>query len=380
MNKPLLYIVPVLLIIASCKKNPLPNEEESGDPVFYIKADVESVPLNIQAGKDDYYMYSSHYQQSNGVYVYKGELKPKTASNGVGNYGISILINDFKVSAQNASMMPDSGLHAGNYVFNDGNLPPYGYNVTFNANSSATNYYTWNFGNGTFLPKTLGNISVNAYYKPGTYTVSLEAFKPTNNQTFNHTNVFNMGSELQTTISATRIDPYTSYKYSFTAPASKSGITYYSWDFGDGYTSTNESPEHEFPAPQAPVAYYAQRISLRMINGVDTCYSYYQLVVTDAQGVINANFTPSVSPVENKNALSAITIQLTDPNGLTFTSADYDQPTENKFEIVSVEDYKTNDAGEKTKKVKIRFNCTVERDQSIIRVKNGEAVIAVSYK
>jgi hypothetical protein len=97
-------------------------------------------------------------------------------------------------------------------------------------------------------------------------------------------------------------------------------------------------------------------------------------------GEYNANFSNTFTPVPNSLNLSSITIRVTDPSGKVFTSDASDQPSSSSFQLVSVDSYKPNSAGDNTRKVKIRFNAVLKNGNESLNVSNGEAVIAVSYK
>ncbi len=371
MKKLFLYILPFCLFaLSSCKKNALPPDDAPlASPVFYFKCDINGAPVNIAAGVNNYYMFSSHLQDANNVYVYKADLKQNTCTNNCG-YNLSVLINDFKVSQPNETMKPDSGLFLGKYEFNDGTLPPLAFQGTFYPLISGTlNLYKWTYYNGVVPQATQSSVQGNYTFKNNqTYSVSLDINKngcipPT------HTNVFKIGNPLQVNIFANE-DPILNFNYSVSATTSFTGQT---WEFGDGILSQNLTPSHSFSP-----GYYSTKLTLT--NNTDTCYSYYQ---TPAfyPATCNANFTSSFTPVQNSKALSAITILLTDPvTGVIYSSGALNQGTGNNFEIISVENYKANEAGQATKKVKIKFNCIVKNGANSIIISNGEAIIAVSYQ
>jgi PKD repeat protein len=372
MKKFLIYIFPFCLVfVNSCKKNSLPPDDQNpSEPVFYFKCNVSGTPVSIQAGVNDYYMYSSHFQDANNIYVYKADLKKKTCTNGCG-YSLSILINDFKESQLNEPMQPDSGLFLGNHQFNDGDLPPLGYRVFFSPlMDGTTNVYNWDYKDANGQHAFSGG---NHFFKPGTYTVGLNV--NSNGCTATHTNVFNVGSLLQTNVVAVK-QYSTALYYKFSASPTMSNVVSYLWDFGDQTATTNSvSPLHYYSTAGEYIA------KLRLIGASgDTCYSYYKVAAFPYE-TCHANYNNLFAAVPNEKAFSAITIILTDPiTGATYSSSSLNQSTGNKFEIVSVSDYKTNESGDKTKMVKIKFNCTVKSGTDEINVTNGEAVIAVSYK
>ena len=54
----LVYIASFLVILASCKKEEL-QPEVIGNAAFYVQGTVNGLPVNLVAGDNDYYMYSS---------------------------------------------------------------------------------------------------------------------------------------------------------------------------------------------------------------------------------------------------------------------------------------------------------------------------------
>lgn len=343
-----------------------PSDVNGSDPAFYFKCDVNGAPLKIEAGVDDYYMFSSHYLDTNNVYVYKGELKQKNCSSNC-NYRLAILINDYKVSELSAPMFPDSGLYVGNYSFNDGTPDPVEYNGVFTPLiSGGATTYTWTYSDGQAQYSQQG---VRKFKAHRTYSVSLALDSAGN--TANHTNVFKIGSPLQANVTAIKQQGsglnYNFYGASTISPAS------YSWNFGDGVTSNSITPNHIYASEN----YYTARLTL--VSGAETCESYYQ-VPAFYNYRVHANYNNSFQPVPNLNRLSSITLVITDPNGNVYSSSSINQPTGSKVEIVSVEDFKMNSENEPTKKIKIKFSCQANSGSSLLNITNGEAVIAVSYK
>jgi hypothetical protein len=374
-KSPIYFFLTLAIFTGGCKKNNLPpTEENPSEPVFYVKGEINGVPVLVQAGVNNYFMYSSHFQQANNVYVYRADLK-QSSCNGPCSYGIAILINDYKVSGVNAPMIPDSGLHAGHYQFNDGNLDPLafmgGFTPTFNE--AGTNY-TWTYSDGMVQQGAQGG--PRSFNIGQTYSVALTVSNGNCVQT--HTNEFRIGSPLQANVSAT-CNLSTPATYSFTpylAPNAGSGITYH-WDFGDGASTPGVvTPTHAYLYGNK---YYRSRLRLTNSAG-DTCYSYYQVPVSVTTPTCHANFNSTFAPIPNTLGLSAITVLVTDPSGNVYSTETINQPTGNEIEIISVEEYKVNSQNEPTKKVKLHFNCTVKNGSGTLNITNGEAVIAVSYQ
>ncbi|MGZ3919441.1 MAG: hypothetical protein ACXVO9_03290 [Bacteroidia bacterium] len=364
-----------LLIIAGCKKNNLPPAEENkSEPVFYFKGNVNGAPVALQAGVNNYFMYSSHYQQANNVYVYKGEMK-QSLCNGTCGYGITLLINDYKVSQPDEPMKPDSGLYVGHYQLNDGSPDPVTYSGSFTPLfTDAGTTYSWWYSDGVILSGLQGG---SRYFNAGqTYSVALSVTR--NNATQTHTNEFRVGNPLQTNVGAYCNWTTTPTTYSFVPYLSSTagnGITY-NWDFGDASPATaNSVPVHAYYYGSK---YFRARLRLTNSNN-DTCYSYYQVPVSVTTPTIHANFNSVFNPVPNVLGLSSITLLVTDPSGTIYSTESINQSVGNNIQIVSVEDYKNNSANEPTKKLKITFNCVVKNGADVLNITNGEAVIAVSY-
>lgn len=369
----LLIFLLFTLVLNSCNKKALPPKDDETLPVFYFKGNVGGLPLAIDAGVNAYYMKSSYYQDSNSVYVFKGELKQKDCSNNC-SYGVTVLINDYKVSPS-GSMHIDSSLALTSYQYNDGNIEPMFYvgNFAPRQTNLQNASFTWMFSDGSSwnYPTCTKTLKSNK-----TYTCSLQE----NTQMFgsiDHSNVFHIGNPVQTNIIATRLTPLNVYSYKFIAsnlPVGTAPFTYF-WEFGDGNTSTQPLTFHEYLSTN----YYTTKLTLVDAN-MDTCVSYYQVPAVD--GLFGeANYSAYFTPVPNPKALSAVTILITDANGLVYSSGLLNQVKSNHFQIVSVENYSAPDNNTQLfKKIKIKFNCTVYNGTNALEIKDAECVIAVTYK
>lgn len=372
MKRTILYaLFAGVVVLNSCKKNELPKTEDQGSPVFYLKCDVNGFPVNIQAGENGYYMNSSNYRDKNDVNVYKAELKQKDCSGGNCGFSLSVLINDYKFSSgADTTTKVENGLKVGPYLFNKGGTDPLSYSANFTPETLMPGgQYQWQFGDGE---SDSGPTTSKKLFANTVYSISLSTDDPRGGCIISHTNVFKMGSPFQTNIRST----FTAGAYRFFAEAAQSGgqAPYrYLWDFGDhSLPSTAASPEHVYTMQDV------YTVTLTTIDAAkDTCISYYQV---NTAASCEANFMGTFKPERNTKALSTITILVTDPSGTVYSSSDLGQSTESKFEIISVEEFRTNEKNEPTKKLKIRFNCNLTSDIGPLTITNGEAVIAVSYK
>jgi hypothetical protein len=115
------------------------------------------------------------------------------------------------------------------------------------------------------------------------------------------------------------------------------------------------------------------------LNTSDTCYSYYQLHVTDNLSC-ESNYSASFSPVINGNLFATATVLLTEPDGTVFSSRNVIQPESSNFEIISVSNYKTDARGNPTKSLNVKFNCLVQNGSRQINLTNASGIIAVAHK
>jgi hypothetical protein len=366
MKTRLLYFILILLVVATaCKKNSLPPETVESSPDFYIKGNLNGNTFLIEAGKNDYYMHSSHYHDTSNVNVYKGEFRQNTCNNC--GYKLVVLINDYKISSASDPMFPDSAIRPGKYFFNDATPEPMEYEGTFTPLiSGAATTYTWHYSDGVVSNDLQGKRKFRAGQ---TYSVTLK-IDSAGNTAPPHTNVFRVGSPLQANVSVARATS-SNLKYYFTGYSSI-GSASASWELGDGSINVGASAVHTYTA----INFYTAK--LKLSNGSDYCESYYQIPAFYNYR-IHANYNNSWQPVPNHKRLMAITFVVTDSEGNVYSSAMLNQPNNSNVEILSVESYKNNTNNELTKKVKIKFNCELKGSGGQINLSNGEAVIAVSY-
>jgi PKD repeat protein len=382
-----LVFIGIGLTLFSCKKEHLqPNNGIAGTPVFYFNGNVNSAPVSLQAGVNNYYMYSSYTQDANNVYNFTGTLQQigcTTCSN-----SIKIIINDFRSTASggNESLI-DSSFTSSSYAFKTptGGAPT-AYSVTF---SPTIGYGTplnciWNFGDGLTYSGSFG-AQTHKYKHPGNYNVSLAVNFTSGTDTLQTTVQPNTPAAPWATILECKKDDSTAGKLtlldSLTPATSPLSV---SWNFGDGNNYNN---------PSISLDTVTHKYSK---NGVYLVTS----IVTDSGGNTHtdackfvakySSFTPvyiktlnpsAGTPVANPLSLSNTTIVYTDASGDVYSSANVAQPVSSYFTILSVSNYQNNENNQTTKQLHVQFNCTLmDGSGKTIPVTNGDAVIAVAYK
>jgi PKD repeat protein len=143
--------------------------------------------------------------------------------------------------------------------------------------------YTWEFGDGG------SSSSANPTYlyaEPGTYTVVLTAVNDFETAVITGTFVVNplplvagFSSNTPITVGGTAV---------FTNTTTGSGPITYTWDFGDGNTSTDEHPEHVYAAPGAYV------VTLTAVNEWDTAVVTGVFIVNEVEEVGTFIYLPVI--------------------------------------------------------------------------------------
>lgn len=371
MKTPLIYIALFCLIDSGCRKEPLPKTVEE-EPVFFVSCKVEQAPVKIVAGDNDYEMVSGYHQDSNGVYVLSASLQKKNCTN---CYALTVLMNDHMVAGVNGPLHIDSALHQGVYQFNENTsaTPDYMIDLIPHEKQDPTGTYTWIIrqdGEPAFEKKAY---QCYIHARSGkTYTVTL-LYEDASGCSASHTAVLKPGSEIPVTINA--INSGGNLTYNFSASGGGDPASYY-WEFGDGSTSWESNPVHDFA--DLGGGHYNTTLTVTYSDNTKS-QAFYQVPGTTGS-VCLANFNAIGKPEDSALGLSTITIELRDPSGQVYSTREFDQPGNSSFEVVSVEDYRNNEKGQPTKLFRIKFNCLVKNGAQELAITEGEAVMAVAYQ
>lgn len=118
--------------------------------------------------------------------------------------------------------------------------------VHFTNTSTGATSYSWNLGNGTL--STLTNVS-GAYLTAGTYTITLVASNGSSTSTRTATIRVYALPTVNFTSPDTTICPGGSVSFASSVTSGAWGGVKYTWNFGDGLTSTLASPTHSYVSP-----------------------------------------------------------------------------------------------------------------------------------
>lgn len=371
----ILHLYMLLLLFGlgySCKKKSYPESTTNNDATFYFRGSVDNKAYSIDAGYNDYYMYSSYGKDANNVNNFVGELRNSICG---ACERFELVINDYKVSPAGTPSDIASSLHTGKYQY-FGKFP-LTYLVVFNSTYNKTpSTYLWDFGDGQ---SSNSKDPVHSYAKKGIYNVCLTITSVNGcvSNICNQVKVRTGTSASRTTISATAT-AIKKLQFNQTSTGALP-ILNYLWDFGDGTQSTVANPSHTY---QVDGAY---PVSLRITDSNnDVATAHYNAITQNDMSSCAANFIVQSITEEDINAdplgLSTVQIKWVDARGVVYTSDNTLQPASDYFEILSVEDYELNENNQKTKKLHIKFKTTVYNGTNAINISNGDAVMAVAYQ
>ncbi|HTL83475.1 MAG TPA: PKD domain-containing protein, partial [Bacteroidia bacterium] len=331
------------LVLVSCRKDD--PVEPATTPVFFANGTMNANNFSYSAGVNDYYMYSSFSNDANNVYDFEGDLR-KTNSSASSPLNLAVHIRDYRQHSTSATNV-DSALAAGFYNFRN----PVSNSIDFTSLASGDSSMTWlwDFGDGNF--STLVN-PTHTYNTAGNYEVCLtigsSLFGPNSlcdSITVGTTPVVNVDFT-NTLLNANDSVQFTAVVNGGTTPYS------YNWAFGDGNTSVLSSVIHQYPSNDSV---YQISLSVGDANAYWGFHRKNMAMPGYVGSVANFSWTPNNSAAGPDPSM--VTVEWTDAAGNLFTSADPRQPVTSTFQVLSVENYATNENGQQTKKVHMRINC-----------------------
>ncbi len=363
----------VFICLMGCKKDYPVSSNET--PVFYFNGTVNGTPVNVNAGVNNYFMYSSYAQDSNYVYNFLGELKQTNCTDCRNK--IKFQINNYTTSSLNGPVQIDTSLIPSYYSMHGAYSVLVGsateYEVSFNqvGDSAAISGYTWDFGDG--ITETGSFNPTHLYTHPGYYNACLTITDSLGCSSSICKQIKVAVPDAECDISIIDSSP-SGNTFTFSSSGSGTPNTCL-WDFGDNTTSGSSTVTHTYLNPGT------YKVSLQTIDNGNCLSNTCKNVST--QGftgcLANFNFSVLTNQYPNPLSLSNVTITWTDNSGITYSSNTITQPNDSFFQIISVENYLNNENNQPTKKLHVKLKCTLTDGINTIQITDGDAVIAVSY-
>jgi hypothetical protein len=379
----LIFLMVVLTTLQACKKKQLP-EVEDGDPVFFVESKVNGSAVNITAGIDQYYMYTSHSLDGMGVNVMNGVLRSQQCENC--NHEFSISYRDASYRNNLTISNIAEVLKEGSYLFYNGvdtsgagALQGGVFNFTAYA-PAGTNYtYSWSFGDGT--TSTLANPS-HQYTEPADYNVCLT--------------VSSAGYPSKTICNTISTD--TLCRFQFNQSMSQNYVSFYAignanayaWNFGDtlAYQLSGQTISHTYNQPGI------YRVTLKdSLAGLWCNYAFQKdILVGNFNGnelAAGFNYTytniPPVSPTLLDTGFRKVVINYTSPNGKkysTFNAYASHNQINNNFVVTKASPYQNNSAGQKTYKMEGNFKAwfyNVSNANDSMYIETSKFIMGVAF-
>jgi PKD repeat protein len=375
MNRLFLVLIVFLFIFnAGCKKKiEEPATEET--PVFYFNGNIGAIPVALQAGVNNYYMYSFYKQDSsNGLYSFWGNIRQINCNNCLNHLALKIF--DSKLSAIGGVSSIDTTLNPSNYIYFRDTITSAKQFVTFTSSTSpddTVQSYLWSFGDGT--SSTLPN-PVHEYNGGNFYACLTITYK--NGCQGNSCNPITIVPTKPNECSVSILDSVrTGNSLKFNAISKSANPVAYSWNFNDSAsgknTSTIQNPSHDFSAPGI------YRVVVQISNSACKSQATKNVATPNFTNGCYANYTFTALP-NNQFPFSKIVIYWTNTAGDIYSSENVTQPADSYFEILSVDEYMLNENKQRTKKIHAKFKCLLSDGKSSISVTDGDAVFAVAFR
>ncbi len=358
-----LFLVTTLaFMVGACEKVDVPEPEDER-PVFFSKLQVGGDPIDLVAGEGDYFMDATFVQDS-GTIDFVGILRPKDCITRLcpGSLRIGIRhVDRFDHSGIDvgASLQPKTVDFA--YKFrSDSALVRF---TIANPSTDAAQKLSWSLDQLTGSTKPLLTTKM---IRDRDYRVGLQINqRGCTSRQVQTIRLPEGGCRSKIKINSNNL---LSVRSNGTPPLT------YNW--------MNQSKDSVFQLRPA-TANMRENIWVR---------------VTDARGCVSeseigfnslskdqyciADFTYETERIVNRDhfQLGKVTIDYVSEDGVVFTSNYLQQPTTSIFEISSVEDFKANNLGQPTKKIKLNFSALLfaaRNDQTLEM--QGETVFAVAY-
>lgn len=365
----------MIVLIGSCKKKDLPVNQ-TDTPEFYVTGNIDGKSITINAGDDNYYMYSATDFVDGGVTTYKGELKTEFCTVSCPQSFVLVLRNEKESAEQivgepllRKGPMPYTNINAGNE-----------YLVQFNPEESYTSKavqvdYEWDFGDGTkSKEKTPTHIFTG---EKSSYNVTLHVSTSKGCESIINNRIYiSSGSPATADFQITQ-DKNALY---LQPELEEIQAENYLWEFEGGNTASTRDVDYHIN-PKKGIEKVCLTVTDKSGKKSQRCKN---LILEERYAFCAANFTYQSESRSDPNGdlqLGTAHIQYTDENGVVFFSRPATIANDS-FEILSVEDYEENNVdGLPTKKVTFRISNTTltSIEGKTIDVKNVTGSLAVAY-
>ena len=356
------------MLVSGCKKKEIDPQFTEESPVFFCNGNINALPYNFQAGVDSYYMFSSYsFDSIKRLYSFIGDFKQVNCQN---CKGVSIKLNDNQIFYVTGTSNIDS-LFPGNYIYwtdstGMDKINSFVFKSQPTVNDTVSSY-TWDFGDGTTSKL---EEPTHIYAAPGNYTVC-------------HTIIYKNGCQDQICIPADNTaNNLCTADFTYTPSATRDTIFFeatndadtYSWNFGDGQTGSGKSAMCRY----GKLGVYTVILTTTDSTG---CQAERRIRIKTPKALVGcvSNFTQARYTSTKPSKKSIITVNWRDDKGVVYSTSNVAQPADAYFQILSIDEYLTNENNQHTKKIHARFKCYLSDGNKTITLSDADAIFAVAY-
>jgi PKD repeat protein len=362
-------ILSIWLLAATCQKRKYPEEKvQIKSEGIYSEGTIGGESFSLRIGTDGYYCYSSYEQRPDSIYVFEGELK-KFDCNPC-PLSLRVELSDYKKHLPGASVNPDSALRTGSRNFIPGLTIAHTLKFVSTSNKEVA-FRSWETSTGSSSQSQEINFE---FSQPGPQTVSLSVRTTGNCETRVVNTIYFGGTNglFTCNVVAEHVQNNIS-KFKPNIVGGKAPFMY-SWDFGDGGTSTVAEPSHDYLWAGS----YPVKLRIEDAEG-HVCESNYIHIAGNDISSCASNM--SLSYVSSRNVFfNGVRIQWTDKSNTILSSDVLTQPPGAYFEVVNSQPYEANERGEAGRLLTLRFNVLLSDGKRNLWFKSDHTSIAVTYK
>ncbi|MEZ4686535.1 MAG: hypothetical protein R3B47_10845 [Bacteroidia bacterium] len=352
----------LLILVAGCKETPLPPVVIE-EPVFFVKGTVGGETVEINAGKDDYYLFTDFEQDTAGLYTFRSELSAP------GKPAVMLSLNSQTRAGQGASVDPSEAFRETSYPFAVSDSVLVGYNVSFKADAPGATNIEWRLKN----TDRGSGAEIMRYYnlaETDSFSVELLTVSPGNCR-----------SVLQERVAIPKPDCHLDFEYK---PSRESG----------------KRLEFEVKSPLAPASLtwifnglpvrggrtivhdFSSRGIFRTCVEQDNCKAQRcKNVIAGNAGGCPANFSYETEEVYKALLLQPgeIVLEWRDENGRIFSTKARPQPSDSYFRLSMRESYEQNTLGDPTEKMQLDIRCRAYSGSDSLLIELNEVHWAFAY-
>ena len=374
-----LYIF-IVIVLFSCSLDEEPLSPYRGevfiDPVFKVAGTVNQNPIDIQAGKENFYMYTDYEIDGDDVVTYIGKFAAEDGLMTTGDEELTFYIRGSSLTSGGGSTI-DEILMAGDLIYsslNSSQTATYRYNFTSTVlnnlvNSSHTSL--WEFANGDTTTQDNPSIIVNS---DSPFTVNLTTFTPgisidyqgrvSPNINSDSTLLLDLQYSLGGNGDVTIIVQNLNLNFLWSTGATTDSIS---------LSLSDINPDGELFSVTATNSYGHSGLASLFVRPPSGASALSIEVLT-------SYFTYEVSEILTQSLdLNTVVIEYKKDGEFYSSNLGGQNQLANKFSIISIEEFNKNENGFPTKKLQIGFDCLLFNDAGDSIPFTGNGVIGVAY-